>query len=73
MGKFLTSPVGSFLRVVLGFVLGALTVFLAEGGTFADLTWGDFQLWLGAAVAGALPILIAWVNPDDTRFGAGAG
>jgi hypothetical protein len=72
MGNFLTTPFGSFLRVVAGLVLAALMTFLLNGKTFADLQWADFQLWVSVAVGSALPVLIAYVNPADSRFGKGS-
>lgn len=71
MGNFLTTPFGSFLRVVAGLVLAALMTFLLNGKTFADLQWADLQLWVSVAVGSALPVLIAYVNPQDSRFGRG--
>lgn len=63
MGSFLASPIGSWLRV---FVATVLTVLLA------DLTAGDNIDWQAYVIAGAvavLPIVIAWLNPADPRFG----
>jgi len=72
MAKFLTTAPGSALRVFVGAVLGLFVTWLANGNTFADLSWAEVQTWLGVAVTVALPVLIAWVNPADTRFGVGS-
>lgn len=69
MGDFLAGPIGSAVRVFVGSVLGAVTAYFANGGTFVGLSFGDVQLWLGAAIAVALPIVVAALNPADTRFG----
>lgn len=72
MGKFLAGPLGSALRVAAGFALGELVAYLGNGGTFRGLSWAAVELWLGGAVAVGLPLVIAALNPADTRFGRGA-
>ena len=69
MGKFLASAPGSALRVFIAVLLGGLVAWLGNGNTFDGLTLAEVQTWLGVAVATALPVLIAWVNPADPRFG----
>ena len=71
-GKFLSTPLGSFLRVVLGAVLAAVVVILTDGKgegitDIADLGWLNGVL--GLAVAGGVPVLIAALNRQDPRFG----
>lgn len=64
MGEFLKGTVGSWLRV---WAATALTVYLADlasDGVAVD--------WKGYAIAGLvaiLPIVIAYLNPADPRFG----
>lgn len=72
MNKFLATAPGSALRVFLGVLLGSLTAWLLNGNTFDGLSIAEVQTWVGLAVATALPILIAWVNPADPRFGKGS-
>ena len=72
LGTFLASVPGSALRVFVGSVLGSLVIWLTNGNTFHTLGWTDLELWVGAAVTVALPVLIAWVNPQDPRFGRGS-
>jgi hypothetical protein len=69
MGSFLVGPIGSALRVLVSVLLGSLVTYLANGNTFDGLTFAEVQTWLGVAVATALPIIIAALNPADTRFG----
>lgn len=67
--EFLKDPVGSWLRVFVATILAA---------ALADLTAGDADLlnhWQTYLIAGAvavLPVLVAWINPADPRFGRGA-
>jgi ABC-type maltose transport system permease subunit len=68
MGAFLASPVGSWLRVAIA---TTLTLWLAdltqEGLTF------DWEAYLVGVLVAVLPIVIAFLNPADTRFGNTAG
>ena len=65
-GRFLTTGPGSALRVFAGVVLGALVLSLQSGDCCkASQVWP----WVSAGLIVAVPILIAWVNPSDTRFG----
>jgi hypothetical protein len=67
IGRFLATPIGSWLRVWLATALTAL---------LADLAVEDVALdWKAYAIAGAvavLPVIIAWLNPADARFGTGS-
>lgn len=68
MGAFLTTPLGSALRVFVGAVLGFLVLDLTSDGTISvgiDEVW----TWVAGGLIVAVPILIAWVNPADQRFG----
>lgn len=67
MTKFLAGPVGSWLRV---FGATVLTVWLADL-TSDGLTF-DWKAYAIAGLVAVLPIVIAWLNPADPRFGQGA-
>ncbi len=71
-GKFLTTPLGSALRVFLGAVLAYLVLDLQTDGTI-DISVGDVMTWVAGALVIAVPLLIAALNPADTRFGKKAG
>jgi hypothetical protein len=69
MGEFLAGPFGSALRVAVGFVLAAV-LGIVQAGSVAELGALDWwQATLAGALGVALPILIAWMNPQDPRFG----
>jgi predicted ABC-type sugar transport system permease subunit len=68
LGKFLTTPIGSALRVLVGVVLGYLVLDLQADGTIS-VSVSEVWTWVAAGLVIAVPILIAAVNPSDTRFG----
>lgn len=70
--KFLTTPVGSALRVALGVVLAGLVVILTDGrgegiSDVMNLDW--WNTILGVAIAAAIPVFLAYFNRADPRFG----
>ncbi len=69
MGKFLTTAPGSALRVFVGAVLGGVVLFLSNGNSITNIDLDAANAIITAAVIVAVPLLIAWVNPADTRFG----
>jgi len=68
IGKFLTTPVGSMCRIVIGVALGYLVLDLSNDGTIS-VSWDEGVSWLAAGLVVGVPVLIAYVNPADTRFG----
>lgn len=67
-GKFLTTPLGSALRVALGVVLGYVVLDLKQDGT-VSITLDELYTYVAAGIAVGTPILIAALNKADTRFG----
>lgn len=67
-GEFLTTPIGSALRVFAGVVLGYFVLDLKADGTIS-VSVGDVMTWVAAGLVVAVPLVIAFVNPADTRFG----
>lgn len=69
MGEFLASLPGSILRVFLGAALGAFYLYIQNGNSFTDV---DIDALVGFVTAGlivAVPLVIAALNPADSRFG----
>ena len=62
------SPLASFLRVLLSTVLTLAVADFVKLGAF-DL--GNWEAWLIAALAAAIPPLLRWLNPADTAYGIG--
>lgn len=67
--EFLTTPLGSVLRVTVGLVLGYLVIALTEGQLVTEITLDQLVTWISAALAVSIPVAIAWINPADGRFG----
>jgi uncharacterized protein YacL len=57
-----TTPLGSFVKVMLGAVLGALLSYVPSS------TFNPLVIALTAAV---VPVLINFLNDADTRYGKG--
>lgn len=66
---FLKDPVGSWLRVFAATIIAAALADLTEGDV--DLL-NHWQTYLVAGVAAVLPVIVAWINPADPRFGRGS-
>jgi hypothetical protein len=71
MSGFLNTPVGSFLKVFASVVLTAFVADLVGVTSFGDVFSG-WQAWVIAGLVSAVPVLINWLNPADTRYGKGA-
>lgn len=72
MKEFLATPVGSFVRVFVGFVVAA-AIAVAQTGDVHSL--GSIDWWeatLAGAIGALVPVVIAWLNPADPRFGKGS-
>lgn len=73
LGNFLANnPIGAMLRVFVGLVLGYFVLDLTTDGKI-DVSMNDLNTWVAGALVVAIPILIAAINPQDTRFGAKGG
>lgn len=66
--KFLATPLGAAVRVFAGVVLGYLVLDLSNDGKI-DVSLDDLNSWIAAGLVVAIPLVIAAVNPADTRFG----
>jgi hypothetical protein len=63
---FANSPLGGYLKMVIGLAVGYLLSLLATDQSFANFEWKT----LGYTVAGPLlVVLYNWANPKDTRYG----
>lgn len=69
MGKFLNSPLGSWLKV---FLTAVLIKFLDKGADIFALDLESIKDLVQAGMVGVLPVIINILNPQDTRYGKGA-
>jgi hypothetical protein len=60
--KFLNSIYGSWLKVALTAIL---TMIITKGNIY-EITLEEV---ISASVISILPIIINWLNPNDTRYG----
>lgn len=72
MWNWLNSPgagsaVFSWIKV---FAATVLTLFLADGADIFAVSVDDARLWLAAAVAAVLPLVVNYINPRDNRYGS---
>ena len=61
-----TTPLGSAFKVFLAVLLGAVLVTWTQEG---QISFNHWQTWLIGASAGAVPVVINWLNPADGRYG----
>jgi hypothetical protein len=54
------------------FAAACLAQFIAIGGSAFDLDGDALKSILAAGLAAVLPVVIRWLNPNDTSFGQGA-
>lgn len=57
----------SWLKVFLATIL---TLFIADGADLFAVDTTDIKAWVAAAFAAALPLVINYINPRDTRYGS---
>ena len=68
VGKFLSGPIGSALRIFVAAVLGYIVLDLQTDGK-VSISYDDVSTWIAAAVVVALPVIISALNKHDPRFG----
>jgi hypothetical protein len=69
MANFFNSPAGSWLKAAIVAILSGVLIKLQEG---ADL-WNAASLkeLLTIAAVSVIPVIINYLNPQDTRYGKG--
>ena len=51
------------------FVSTVLTLFVVDGADVFAVDASDLKLWIAAALAAVIPLVINYLNPRDTRYG----
>jgi hypothetical protein len=70
MGTWLAkTPLGSAAKTFLAFVIAA---FVADAVSSESISFDNWQVWVIGALASAIPPVIAWLDPNDDRWGRGA-
>lgn len=71
MGAWLaTTPLGSAFKTFLAVIIAAA---VADFSTDGNISLAHWQTWVIGGLVSALPPVISWLNPADTRYGLGAG
>ena len=71
MGEWLAAtPLGSAFKVFLGVLLAAALLTWTQEG---QISFDHWQTWVIGALAVALPVIINFLNPSDTRYGKVVG
>ena len=63
---FATSPLASALRVFAATVLALAVAAWVETGNISLAQW---ETWVIAAAASAIPVVLRWLNPSDGVYG----
>jgi hypothetical protein len=70
IGKFLNSPAGSWFKAAIASVLAA--IFIKLKNKEALFTIDALQDLATVFATAIIPVLINFLNPQDTRYGKGA-
>ena len=62
------NAIKSWAKVFTATVLGLV---LADGADLFGVAWGDFRTYIAAGLTAVLPLVITYLDVDDTRFGRG--
>jgi hypothetical protein len=70
MENFLANtPLGTAVKTFVAVVLAAAVADFSTDGT---ISLGNWQTWVIAGLVSALPVIVNWLNPADSRYGNGA-
>ena len=64
-----TTPLGSAFKTFIAVILAAAVADFSTDGTISLSHW---QTWVIGGLVSALPPVINWLNPADSRYGSGA-
>lgn len=63
------SPWGTAFKTFIAVLLGAAVSDWAGAGVINLMEW---QSWVIAALVSSVPVIINFLNPDDSRYGRGS-
>lgn len=61
-----STPLGSAFKIFLGALLAGVLFTWTQNG---EISFDAWQTWVIGGLAVALPVVINYLNPDDTRYG----
>lgn len=62
------SPLATAAKTFIAVVLSAAVADWATGGVISLANW---QTWVISAAVSAIPVIVNWLNPMDSRYGRG--
>ena len=63
------TPLGTALKTFIAVVIaGAVADFSTDGA----ISLAHWQTWVIAGLVSAVPVVVNWLNPADSRYGNGA-
>lgn len=70
MGNFLANtPLGTALKTFVAVLLSGV---VASWATDRAISFDKWQTWVIAGLVSALPVIVNWLNPSDSRYGKGS-
>ena len=54
------------------FIATLLTLALADWTSAVSVSFDTWKSWVIAALAASVPVIIRWINPQDTAYGKGS-
>ena len=64
-----TSPLATALK---SFVSIVLSLAVADWTAHGSINFAAWQTWVIAGLISAVPVIVNWLNPADTRYGKGS-
>ena len=60
------TPLGGAFKTFLAVLLAAV---VGDWATAGEISLGNWQTWVIAALVSAVPVVVNWLNPADGRYG----
>jgi hypothetical protein len=70
MTQSTVSMLASYARVLLAiFTAAAIGAYLDSGKDVFAISLDDWKTYVAAGIAAAIPVILRWLNPNDTAYG----
>ena len=60
------TPLGTALKTFIAVLLAAV---VGDWATAGEISLSNWQTWVIAALVSAVPVVVNWLNPADSRYG----